>query len=47
MTPNRLYDLLNGDDPAGVRRVTQAMLATKDVPFDIGALQAAYDGVGS
>lgn len=45
VTPYRLYDLLNGDDAEGARRVTQAMLATKDVPFDIGALQAAYDGV--
>jgi predicted 3-demethylubiquinone-9 3-methyltransferase (glyoxalase superfamily) len=42
VTPTRLYDLLNGDDPAGVQRATQAMLATNGEAFDIAALEAAY-----
>ena len=47
VTPHRLLELLTGEDPGGVRRVTQAMLATSGVPFSIAALQAAYDGVDS
>lgn len=42
--PMALIDLLNDDDPARVRRATEAMLRMKKL--DIAALQAAADGTG-
>ncbi|MBZ0272628.1 VOC family protein [bacterium] len=42
IVPTALDRLMGGDDPAGARRVAEAML--KMVKFDIEALEAAYRG---
>ena len=42
VVPRRLGELMSGDDPAGVQRVTQAFMQMHK--FDIAALEAAYAG---
>lgn len=42
ITPKRLGELMNGEDQAKARRVTEVML--KMVKFDIAALEAAAEG---
>ena len=42
ITPKRLRELMDAQDPARVRRVTEAML--KMAKFDIAALEAAAEG---
>lgn len=42
VTPSRLYELLEGPDPAAAERAMQAMLAMSRL--DIAELEAAYDG---
>lgn len=42
IVPTRLGELMQGDDPEGVKRVTAAMMQAKK--FDIAELEAAYAG---
>ncbi|HET9660379.1 MAG TPA: VOC family protein [Thermomicrobiales bacterium] len=42
IVPERLQELMSGDDPAGVGRVVQAFMQMKK--FDIAALERAYAG---
>ena len=41
IVPVELYELVNGPDPAGAKRATEAML--KMVKLDVEVLRAAYD----
>ena len=42
IVPERLQELMSGDDPAGVGRVVGAFMQMKK--FDIAALERAYAG---
>lgn len=42
IVPRQLGELMNGDDPEGVKRVTQAMMAMHKL--DVAKLEAAYKG---
>jgi predicted 3-demethylubiquinone-9 3-methyltransferase (glyoxalase superfamily) len=42
IVPRQLGELMNGDDPEGVKRVTQAMMAMHKL--DVAELEAAYKG---
>jgi predicted 3-demethylubiquinone-9 3-methyltransferase (glyoxalase superfamily) len=42
VVPKRLYALLQGSDPAGAQRATEAMLRMGKL--DIATLEAAYEG---
>ena len=42
VVPNRLGELMNGEDPGGIKRVTQAMM--KMYKLDVAELEQAYAG---
>jgi predicted 3-demethylubiquinone-9 3-methyltransferase (glyoxalase superfamily) len=45
VVPKQLYEVVNGPDPAGAERATQAMLQMSKL--DVAALQAAYAGTAA
>ena len=46
VTPTRLYEMLDDQDPEKVQRVTAAFMAVDQRKFEISELEAAFEGRG-